>query len=83
LQVAVGSSNIQEDASLEQAAFVRSLDKSVPVTLQVNEEGWPLLPDIEDQSLSEAKSIVRSYLTLCYSLFLTSIFNISLHSCQF
>jgi hypothetical protein len=77
--VVVGSSNTQLDAVQEQAASTRSSDKSVPITLLVNEDGWPLLPEIGDQSLTDAKAIIRSYLTLCYRLFSTFILYISWH----
>ena len=42
-------------------------DKSVRFSLEIGDDGWPLLPDSSDITLPQMKDIVRSYLTMIYS----------------
>jgi hypothetical protein len=55
-----------QDEEEEQGMPSGPIDKSVPYQLEVDDEGWPLLPHSKEVTLHEIKQIVRSYVTLIY-----------------
>jgi hypothetical protein len=55
------------DAKEHETHPSKSSEMSVPFSLLLDEDGWPLLPQIDQYSLSELKCLIRLYLTLCYS----------------
>jgi hypothetical protein len=42
------------------------MDKSVTWSLQLDDEGWPILPPSGDLTTPDLKDIIRSFLTLTY-----------------
>lgn len=42
-------------------------DKSIPWSLESNEDGWPVLPEEDNLRAPDLKDIVRSFITLTYS----------------
>ena len=55
-----------QDQEEEQGMPSGPIDKSVPYQLEVDDEGWPLLPSSKEITLQDIKQIVRSYVTLIY-----------------
>jgi hypothetical protein len=44
----------------------KNFDKSLPYDLDVDEDGWPIVPEGDKVSLQRLKDIVRSFLTVTY-----------------
>ena len=55
-----------QDQEEEQGMPSGPIDRSVPYRLEVDDEGWPLLPSSKEITLQDVKQIVRSYVTLIY-----------------
>jgi hypothetical protein len=67
-------SYITDDSPAAEAATpdqkIILMDKGVPYSLELDEDGVPILPPNEKKSLPEIKQIIRSFLTLNYRMFL-------------
>lgn len=65
-----GNAEAEEEEEDDNVPARRPQDRSVPRELEVDERGWPLLPDWSaDWPLPLLKQLIRSFVTLCYRTF--------------
>lgn len=60
----------EEDST---AKNLSSNDRSVPWPLDLNVDGWPILPTGPSYTLPQLKDIARSLLTLAYRVYFSSL----------